>query len=69
LVGGIEIIGLLGDQAGIVDGPIAWIRAIDLDHVGYAIVAAFVATWVVSLAIWRWGRIENRWSAEGEGGP
>jgi len=27
------------------------------------IVAMFVATWVIALAIWRLGRIEERWSA------
>jgi high-affinity nickel-transport protein len=31
--------------------------------VGYGIVALFVLTWVVALAVWRFGRIEQRWSA------
>lgn len=62
VVGGIEIIGLLGDKLGIADGPIAWISGISLDHVGYAIVGIFVATWVISLAVWRFGHIEERWS-------
>ncbi len=30
---------------------------------GFVIVAMFVATWVIALAIWRLGRIEERWSA------
>jgi len=30
--------------------------------IGFVIVAMFVATWVIALAIWRLGRIEERWS-------
>lgn len=29
----------------------------------YAIVGLFVATWAISAAIWKFGRIEERWSA------
>ena len=31
--------------------------------IGFMIVALFVLTWVASAAIWRFGRIEERWSA------
>lgn len=30
--------------------------------VGYAIVGLFVATWVISIGIWRFAHIEERWS-------
>ena len=36
---------------------------IDLNFVGYAIAAVFVATWAIAVAVWRFGRIEERWSA------
>lgn len=62
VIGGIEIIGLLGEKAGVESGPIAWIGSIDLNHVGYAIVALFVVTWLIAMAVWRWGRIEQRWT-------
>lgn len=61
-IGGIEITGLLADKLDITTGPLAWVAAIDLDSVGYAIVALFVVTWIVSVAVWRFGRIEERWS-------
>src|SRR4051812_22889696 len=35
---------------------------VDFDAVGYAIAGLFVVTWVVALAVWRYGRIEERWS-------
>jgi len=28
------------------------------------IVGLFVVTWLVALAVWRFGRIEERWSVE-----
>ncbi|MGZ8718807.1 MAG: Nickel transporter NicT [Aeromicrobium sp.] len=62
VVGGIEIVGLLGDRLGIANGPIAWVGGISLDHVGYAIVGLFVATWVISIGVWRFAHIEERWS-------
>jgi nickel/cobalt transporter (NiCoT) family protein len=36
--------------------------SINLDYVGYGIVALFVISWVAALAVWRFGRIEERWS-------
>ena len=30
--------------------------------VGYAIVALFVLTWAVALAVWHFGRVEERWT-------
>jgi nickel/cobalt transporter (NiCoT) family protein len=63
IVGGVEIIGLLADKAGITSGPLAAIADVDLAYVGYGIVVLFVLTWALSVAIWRLGRIDERWSA------
>ena len=64
VIGSIELIGVLADQANITSGPIAAIADIPLDYAGYGIVALFFAAWVVALAIWRYGRIEEKWSAD-----
>jgi high-affinity nickel-transport protein len=63
LIGTIELIGVLADQADITTGPLAAIAGIPLDYAGYGIVALFFLSWIVALAIWRFGRIEERWSA------
>ncbi|WP_067510055.1 HoxN/HupN/NixA family nickel/cobalt transporter [Actinoplanes sp. TFC3] len=63
IIGTIELIGVLDDQANITTGPLAAIGEIPLDYAGYGIVALFVLAWVVALAVWRFGRIEQRWSA------
>src|SRR6478609_311509 len=63
VIGVIELAGLLGDKLGITDGPLAWVASIDLGDVGFWIVGIFVVTWLVAVAVWRYGRIEERWEA------
>jgi high-affinity nickel-transport protein len=62
IIGGIEIISIITDRFGIESGPLAWVARLDLNYVGYAIVILFVVTWIVALAVWRYGRIEERWT-------
>ncbi|MDT7662516.1 MAG: nickel/cobalt transporter (NiCoT) family protein, partial [Pseudonocardiales bacterium] len=63
IIGTIELIGVLVDQAGIQSGPLFDIASIPLDLAGYAIVALFVLAWLVAFAIWKVGRVEEKWSA------
>jgi high-affinity nickel-transport protein len=37
---------------------------LDLNSVGFVIVGLFVLTWLVALAVWRLGRIEQRWEQQ-----
>jgi high-affinity nickel-transport protein len=62
IIGTIELISVLDDQAGIDSGPLAAIGSIPLDYAGYAIVALFLVAWLTALAVWRFGRIEEKWS-------
>ena len=62
VIGTIELVGVLADQLSITSGPIAAVAAVNLDYAGYAIVGLFVLAWVLALSIWRFGRIEERWS-------
>ncbi|WP_354639381.1 HoxN/HupN/NixA family nickel/cobalt transporter [Kitasatospora camelliae] len=63
VIGGIELIGLLGEKLDITSGPIAWIGGIDLEYVGYAIVLLFLLAWAAAVAYWKLGRVEEKWSA------
>ena len=63
VIGTIELISVLADQAHITTGPLAAIASIPLDYAGYGIVLLFVLAWVVAIAVWRFGNIEQRWSA------
>jgi high-affinity nickel-transport protein len=63
IIGTIELISVLADQAKITSGPIAAIGGIPLDYAGYGIVGLFVVSWIVAISVWRYGRIEEKWSA------
>ena len=63
VIGMIELMSVLSDKLSLTGQPWDFVSNLDLNYVGYAIVATFVLTWVVALAIWRFGRIEERWSA------
>jgi len=54
---------MLADRTGVHHGPIAWLAGLDLEYVGYGIVVLFLVAWGLSVAIWKYGRIEERWSA------
>jgi high-affinity nickel-transport protein len=63
IIGTIELIGVFADQANITSGPLAAIADINLNYAGYGIVALFFGSWIVAVAVWRYGRIEDKWSA------
>ncbi|MGD3108328.1 HoxN/HupN/NixA family nickel/cobalt transporter [Streptomyces sp. YGL11-2] len=64
IIGTVELLGLLADKLGLHGFFWDWIAGLDLNVIGFAIVGVFFATWVVALAIWKFGRIEEKWSAQ-----
>jgi high-affinity nickel-transport protein len=64
IIGTIELIGVVADQAHITSGPLSAIANIPLDYAGYGIVLLFVVSWLVAIAVWRFGRVEQRWTAK-----
>ena len=72
VIGTIELGGLVASQLGL-SGPFwAWFENLDLNTIGFIVVGMFVATWAIALAAWKYGRIEEHWSAhltQAEGGP
>jgi high-affinity nickel-transport protein len=63
LIGTIELIQVLSDKLSLTGPFFDWINNLDFNLIGYAIVALFVLTWAVALSVWRFGRIEQRWTA------
>jgi high-affinity nickel-transport protein len=63
IIGTIELISILTNQLSIDSGPLAAIANVNLNNVGFFIVGLFVVTWVLALAVWRFARIEDRWTA------
>jgi len=61
VIGVIVLLGLLVEKLGIESGPLAFFGTLDLDIVGFIIVGLFILTWLIALAIWHFGKIEQRW--------
>ncbi len=68
IIGAIEVVSIVTNELTIESGPLAAVANVDLNYVGYAIVALFVVTWAVALTVWKLGRIEEKWSAGLRGG-
>ena len=64
VIGTIELGGLLAEHLNLSGSFWSWFENIDINFLGFVIVGMFVATWVIALAVWRFGRIEERWSAQ-----
>jgi high-affinity nickel-transport protein len=68
IVGTVELLAVFADRLHLSGGIWDFVSNLDLNLVGYFIVALFVGTWIIALAVWRFGRIEERWSARLEPG-
>jgi high-affinity nickel-transport protein len=68
-IGTIELVAIVTDRVlGINTGIWGVIQELDFQTIGYLVVALFVISWLGSLAVWRFARIEERWSSpSGEG--
>ncbi|PRY45676.1 high-affinity nickel-transport protein [Geodermatophilus tzadiensis] len=64
VIGTLVLVGLLVERLQLEAAPLVWLASLDLEHVGFAIVGLFVTTWAVAVAVWRFGRIEQRWAAD-----
>jgi high-affinity nickel-transport protein len=62
VIGTIELAQVVSDKLGLTGGFWSWLQALDFGTLGYAIVGLFALTWVVAFAVWRFRRIEERWT-------
>ena len=60
-VGGLEIAQVLAGQLNLTGGFWDYANRFNLNSAGYFIVGSFVVVWAVGLALWRYGKIEQRW--------
>ena len=63
VIGTIEVGGLVASELNLSGSFWSWLEHINMNFLGFVIVAMFIATWAIALTIWRLGRIEERWSA------
>ena len=61
-IGLVEVLGLLTSELALHGGFWDWVAGVNINTLGFVIVGVFLGTWLVALGIWRFGRIEGRWS-------
>jgi high-affinity nickel-transport protein len=61
VIGTIELSGLLAEKLGAQGAFWAWLENLSINTLGFIIVGMFAGTWMIALAVWRFGRIEERW--------
>ncbi|MFF4259244.1 HoxN/HupN/NixA family nickel/cobalt transporter [Streptomyces sp. NPDC001663] len=62
IIGTVELLSIAGEKLSLHGAFWDWVGGIDLNSVGYAVVALFVVTWAAALLIWRYGRLEEKWT-------
>ncbi len=63
-IGTIEILGLIAQETDRSGGFWDVVAKFNINRAGFIIVAIFVATWIVALAIWHFGEIERKWETQ-----
>jgi high-affinity nickel-transport protein len=63
-IGTIEVLGILPMELGGLHGSFWNIMAdFDINKAGFVIVGMFIITWAAALAFWKFGHVEEKWSA------
>jgi high-affinity nickel-transport protein len=62
IIGTVELLGLAASKLSLRGAFWNWVSGINLNVLGYVIVAMFIGTWAVAVIVWRVGRFEERWS-------
>jgi nickel/cobalt transporter (NiCoT) family protein len=60
-IGTVELLGLLGQEFDLSGGFWTFMGNFNINKAGYVIVGVFAVVWIVALAIWRFGKIEQKW--------
>lgn len=66
VIGGVVLLQLLAEQLQL--DALGWVTRLDLQYVGYLLVAIFVVVWAISFAVWKMGRLEPRLDTSKGGG-
>jgi high-affinity nickel-transport protein len=66
-IGATEVLGLLGQDGNLTGSGWAWLAHFNINTAGFVIVGVFVVTWALALAVWHFGKIEQRWDSDPAG--
>jgi high-affinity nickel-transport protein len=62
VIGTIELCQVVSQELHLDGGYWAFMDDFDINKAGFTIAGMFVLVWIVAVAVWRYGRIENRWA-------
>jgi high-affinity nickel-transport protein len=68
-IGTAEVVSFVSERLRLDHGLWSWTSAINTSTVGLLIAGMFAATWLTSVLVWRYGRIEERWTRRAEASP
>jgi len=61
-IGTVELLGLLATELALKGAFWRSVSRININALGFVIVAMFVLTWAIALLIWRFAHVEERWA-------
>jgi high-affinity nickel-transport protein len=68
-IGTVEILGLIEQEYQLGGGFWTFMGNFDINKVGFVVVGVFVLTWAVALAVWHFGKIEQKWDTAKAAAP
>ena len=66
VIGTVELLSVAAEHLGLKGAAWDLMGSVGFGVVGYAVAGLFVLTWAIALAVWRFGRIEERLALPGE---
>jgi high-affinity nickel-transport protein len=60
-IGAVELLGLLAQDSSLNGSFWSFLANFNINTAGLFVVGVFVLTWIVALAVWRFGHIEQKW--------
>ncbi len=64
IIGSIEIFGLLSTELHLNGGFWDFMANFDINKAGFVIVGLFIVVWALAIAVWKLGKVEQRWKYE-----
>ena len=68
-IGTVEILGLIEQECQLGGGFWTFMGNFDINKAGFVVVGVFVLTWAVALAVWHFGKIEQKWDTAKAAAP
>jgi len=68
-IGSVEILGLIEQEYRLAGGFWTFMGNFDINKAGFVVVGVFVLTWAVALAVWHFGKIEQKWDTAKAAAP